>query len=129
MKNLLAQSSIPLAPSGGFTGFGPLGNLPEKSDGIVILTGFISKVIGILTIIAIIWFVFTFIAGAIGYMSAGGDKAAIESARKKIVNGVIGLVLVIISVFVVSLIGYLIGIPDILNITALFAKVAGQNAN
>jgi hypothetical protein len=131
MKNLLTQAStgLEIAPGGGFKGFGPLGNLPEKSDGITIFTSFISKVIGILTIIAIIWFVFTFIAGAIGYMSAGGDKAAVESARKKILNGVIGLVMVIISIFVISLIGTLIGIPDILNITKLFTIVAGQMAN
>jgi hypothetical protein len=127
MKNL--SDNLPIAPNGGFKGFGPLGNLPEKSDGIVIFTSFISKVIGVLTIIAIIWFIFTFIAGAISYMSAGGDKAAIESARKKIVNGVVGLIIVIISIFIISLIGYLIGIPDILNITLLFGKVAGQNAN
>jgi hypothetical protein len=128
MKNLLVQvpTGLQIAPNGGFTGFGKLGlqgSLATNAD--LTFKDFISSTIGVLTIVAIIWFVFIFITGAISYMSSGGDKAAIESARKKIINGVIGLVLVIIAIFVIKLIGYLIGIPDILNFPLLFAKVAG----
>lgn len=118
--------SIDLFPPGGFTGFGKLGlqgSLATNAD--ITFTNFLSSTIGIMTVVAIIWFVFIFITGAIGYMSSGGDKAAIESARKKILNGVIGLVIVIISIFVIKLIGYLIGIPNILNFTFLFGEVAG----
>jgi len=124
MKNLLADLQI--APSGGFTGFGKLGlqgSLASNAD--ITFTNFLSSTIGVLTIIAIIWFVFIFITGAISYMSAGGDKAAIESSGKKILSGIIGLVMVIVAIFVVKLIGYLIGIPDILNFTFLFGNVAG----
>jgi hypothetical protein len=120
MTNLLADISI--APSGGFKGFGKLGlvgSTAESAD--ITFSTFLSSAIGIMTIIAIIWFIFLFITGAISYMTSGGDKAAIEGAKKRIVNGVIGLVIVIISLFIIKLIGYLLGIPDILNFVSLFS--------
>ncbi len=79
-----------------------------------------------MTIIAIIWFVFSFIIGAIGIISAGGDKAALESARKKIVSAITGLIVVIAAIFIVRLIGFLIGIPNILNLTQLFGQITGK---
>jgi uncharacterized membrane protein len=59
-------------------------------------------------------------------MTSGGDKTAIESARKRIVNGIVGLVLVVAAIFAIRLIGYLIGIPDILNFTSLFGLISGN---
>jgi len=133
MKNLLSQTQdgLQIAPEGGFKGFGKLGLQGDSaaSNADTTFKNFLSSVIGIMTIVAIIWFVFLFITGAIAYMSSGGDKAAIESARKKIVNGIIGLVLVIIAIFVVRLIGYLLGVPDILNFTLLFSQIAGLSTN
>jgi len=120
MTNLIAQSSIPLAPSGGFKGFGPLGNVASSTEAIKTFTKFISSTIGIMTIIAIIWFIFILITGAIAWMSAGGDKNALEAAKKKITTGIIGLVVVIVAIFIIDLVGKLIGISDILNITSLF---------
>lgn len=129
MKNLLAATSIPLSPSGGFKGFGKLGlQGSEATNADITFTNFLSSVIGIITIVAIIWFVFLFITSAISYMSSGGDKAAIETARKKIFNAIIGLVMVIISIFVIKLIGYLLGIPDILNLPYFFGTIAGLGA-
>ena len=125
MTNLIAQSSIPLAPSGGFTGFGPLGNITSKEDAVSTFSKFISSAIGLMTIVAILWFIFVFIIGAIGIISAGGDKAALETAKKKITTGIIGFVVTIASIFVIKLIGYLIGIPDILNFGLLFSLITG----
>src|SRR5688572_1631389 len=113
-------SQIEVAPDGGFTGFGPLGT--PTGDGVSTFSKFISSAIGLMTIVGIVWFIFIFVTGAIGIMSAGSDKGALESNRKKIVTGIMGLVFVIISLFVVKLIGYLLGI-DILNIEALFGQL------
>ncbi len=109
---------------GSFKGLGP-GPLadPKGSTGIEIFSNFISSIIGLMTIIAIIWFVFTFITGAIGIISSGGDKNSMESAKKKITTGIIGLVVVIAAIFIIKLIGFLLGITDILNITKLFGQI------
>lgn len=122
------SGGVNIAPNGGFTGFGKLGlQGSSATNADITFSNFISSAIGLMTIIAIIWFVFTFLIGAFGIMTAGGDKGALESARKKIMNGLIGLVVVIAAIFVIKLIGYLIGIPDILNFASLFSIVAGTN--
>ena len=106
---------------GQLKGFGPLGN-PEGS-GINLFSKFISTTIGLMTIVAIIWFTFILISGAIGMMGAGGDKQAMESARKRITSGLIGLVVVIAAIFILDLVGTLFGIPNILNIGELFGQI------
>ena len=118
--NKLSQD-IPLSPPGGFKGIGPLGN--PTGSGIETFTKFISSVVGLMTIIAIIWFVFTLITGAIAMITAGSDKQALESARKKITTGLIGLVITIAAIFLIDFIGYLIGIPDILDLPTLFGNI------
>ncbi|PIZ46868.1 hypothetical protein COY29_05905, partial [Candidatus Woesebacteria bacterium CG_4_10_14_0_2_um_filter_39_14] len=106
-----------------FKGFGPLGNVTSSIEAIKTLSKFISSTIGIMTIVAILWFIFVLVTGAIGIINAGGDKAALETAKKKITTGLIGLVIVIATIFIVSLVGRLIGIPDILNLELLFTLV------
>lgn len=121
--------AIDLAPEGGFKGFGKLGLEGETADNAsLVFTNFISSAIGVITVVAIIWFVFLVITGAFGFLSAGSDKTAVESARKKLINGLTGLVVVILGIFVVRLVGYLIGIPDILNISNFITIISGDLA-
>ena len=120
MKNLIAD--IQIAPNGGFKGPGT-GSLadPIGSGGAVtVFSNFISSLVGVMTIIAIIWAVFSIITGAISIISSGGDKQALESARKKITTGIIGLVIVLVSLLIIELVGYFLGVSGILNIQTLF---------
>ncbi len=121
--NLLAQEGKNLGDP--LRGIGPLGleGDPSGEGAPGIFNKFISGTIGLLTIIAIIWFVLLLITGAYGFMSAGGDKAQIETARKRIVTGLIGLIIVVAAVFIVDLFGELIGIKDILNPAELLKKI------
>ncbi|QQG41885.1 MAG: hypothetical protein HYV90_01070 [Candidatus Woesebacteria bacterium] len=126
MNNTLAQ--INLFPSGGFKGFGKLGlETDAATSADRVFTNFISSAIGLITIIAIIWFVFLVTTGSFAFMTAGGDKQSLETARKKIMNGLVGLMVCIFGIFVVRFIGYLIGIPDILNFVSLFSLLTGNN--
>ena len=107
-------------------GIGPLGlkgKSPEDAPGV--FTNFMSTMVGLLTIIASIWIVFTIIIGAYGIMSAGSDKAKLEAAKGKLTSGIIGLVIVISAIFIVGLIGKLIGIPNILNPAELINQIVG----
>lgn len=115
-------TDITIAPNGGFKGVGPLGE--PTGNGVTGLSSVISMGVGLMTIVAIIWFVFTFLIGAIGIISSGGDKQALESARKKITTGAVGLVVVILALVIVNLIGTIIGIPNILDIGSLFARIS-----
>ena len=105
-------------------GIGPLGLEGASTvQAPSIFNKFISGIIGIMTVIAIIWFVFLLIGGAYGFMTAGGDKAQLETARKRIFTGIVGFVLVIAAVFIVDLIGKLIGIDNILNPAELLNQI------
>ncbi len=116
---LLAQIPLFGEGGGGFKGFGPLGN-PSEGTAVSTFSNFISSTIGLLTIIAIIWFVFILLTGGIGIMTSGGDKQSLENAQKRITTGLIGLAIVVLGIFIVRLVGALIGIPDILNVSYLF---------
>jgi hypothetical protein len=120
MKNLLTEVSIPLYPrEGSLQGIGPLGQPGDETSALGKFSGIISSVIGIITIIAGIWFVFLLITGAFGFMSSGGDKTKLASAKQKLTSGLIGLIVVIGGIFIIELIGSLIGF-DILNIGESF---------
>lgn len=109
MKYLL--SDINLFDQGNLKGFGPLG-LEQGQDPGDIFNKFISNAIGLMTIIAFLWFIFLVIIGAIGIMSAGGDKNAIQTNTKKITNGLIGLVVLISAIALIQLIGKLFQIDN-----------------
>lgn len=127
MTNLIAQSSIPLAPPGGFRGFGSLGlENTEAFMADIVFTKFLSSTIGLMSIVAIIWFIFLLITGGYGYMTAGGDKAKIEKAQKTITNGIVGLAITVFAIFIVKFIGSLLGIDFILNITSMLGVITGN---
>ena len=118
----MAAGGINLSPDGGFSGEGPLGTGGEGSVGT--FSNFLSSVVGLLTIIGAIWFVFLMITGAIGVMTSEGDKAKLESAKNKITYGIVGLVVIIASISVVILVGTLIGFPNILDLEALIDAIS-----
>lgn len=118
--NLLSDISI--APKNGFRGLGD-GILSNVSDsGVSTFSKIISMAIGVMTVVAIIWFLFTLMTGAIGMIGSGGDKQALESSRKKITTGLIGLIIILVATFLLDLIGYIFSI-DFLNINLLFGEI------
>lgn len=74
----------------------------------------LSIIIGVMTVAAGLWFLFQFFIGAFTWLTSGGDKVALENARKKITNAIIGLVIVVAAIFLIDLIGSIIGL-DILS--------------
>ena len=119
MKNYLALTSQnigePLSP-------GEVGM--DSSDPVTTLANLISTIIGLLTVIAALYFMFMIITGAIGIISSGGDKGSYEDARKKITTGAIGFVVVIAAMFIMSLVSILLGIPDILNLGDMIEAIS-----
>ncbi len=115
MTNLIAQQqqnfNTPLC------GIGPLGLCEDgPTQGITMFAAVLSTAIGLLTVVAALYFMFVLITGAIGIISAGEDKTAFEGAKKRITNGFIGLVVTIAAIFLMDVIATLLGIPSILNV-------------
>lgn len=120
MNNFLAMS----LPLGNFRGLGPLGNpnTTAQDPGASAFTNFISKAIGIMTVVAFIWFIFQLFIGAISWLSSGGDKVKLQEAQKKISTSIVGLVIVISAIFLVKIIGLIFGV-DMLDLTNLIINL------
>lgn len=103
-------SQIPVAPDGGFTLPGPLGEVSSNPNTTsLLLTGVISTAIGVMTIVAFIWFIIQFFIAAVSIIGSGGDKASLQSAKSKLTTSVIGLVIVISAIFLIELVGFILG--------------------
>ena len=108
--------------SNGYTGFGPLG-LEQGQEADATFQSFISTAIGLISIIAVIWFVFIIITSGISYMNAGADQKATEAARKRITNGLVGLLITIFGIFLIVIFGEIFNITGILNIPFLLEMI------
>ncbi|NCN45611.1 MAG: hypothetical protein COU63_03690 [Candidatus Pacebacteria bacterium CG10_big_fil_rev_8_21_14_0_10_36_11] len=75
---------------------------------------FISNIIGFMTALGGIFFVIYFVLGAFEWISSGGDKGKVEKARNRMMNGAIGLVLMVAAYGIIGLLGSFVGL-DLLN--------------
>jgi len=107
---------------GDLEGLGPLGIDPQRSD--MKASSLISNLIGILTIVAIIYFAFQVILAGYKLLTSSGDKNKASEAQLQITQGVIGIVVIIAAVFIVALVGKLLGIENVLNIETWINKLA-----
>ena len=125
-KLVLAAVSTPSGVElGPLEGIGKLGSpdLTNEVTAVATFVNILSNIIGVMTIIAVIWFTFVLLTGAIGWLASGGDKTKLQNAQKQITTGIIGLVIVLIATFLIDLIGSLIGIPNILSVADFILKL------
>lgn len=102
----------PIGPT--LSGPGELGNTDSAWDPGGLFNTTLSAAVGILSVIAAIYFLFLLITGSISYMQAGGDQGKAEEARKKITTAIIGLIIVLGAVFLADFVGFILGF-DLLN--------------
>ena len=73
-----------------------------------------SNLLGVFTVIAGLMLIIYFVLGAISWMTAGGDPEKVQKAQKQISNAVLGLVLVVLTYSIITIIGQILGL-NILN--------------
>lgn len=105
-EKLLAD--IQVGPSGGFKIPGILGS--PGSNAPTLFNQIITLSIGVMTVIAFIWFTFQFLIAAIGIIGSSGDKAKLAEAKGKMSTSIIGIVVVISAIFIIELVGSIFGI-------------------
>lgn len=74
-----------------------------------------SNIIGVFVVVAGLLFLFQFMLGGFKWLTAGGDKAKLESAQQSLLHAVIGLVIVLAAYAIVVLVGSILGIDILLN--------------
>lgn len=88
---------------------GKLNDLAGKT-GVGFFQKLLPSAIGLLFVVGIVIFIFMILLGAIGWISSGGDKAALEGAKGKISNAIIGLVILLSTFALFKLIETFFGI-------------------
>lgn len=68
--------------------------------GVLFLQTLIPNLIGLAFVVGVVIFFFMLVIGAIQWISSGGDKGAVEAARGRITQALIGIV-VLFSVFAI----------------------------
>lgn len=84
--------------------------------GVTFLQKAIPAAIEILFVVGAVIFFFMLIIGAIQWIASGGDKQAIEGAKGKIMNAIIGLVVLFAVFVIINLIGTFFNV-SLLNLT------------
>lgn len=82
----------------------------QTGDSSQFLNVFIPKVIGLLFIVGALGFFFMLLWGAIAWILSGGDKAGIESAKGKLTNATIGVILLLSTFALVKIIELFFGV-------------------
>lgn len=115
MMNLIARD-VPLGSiKPAASAFAPLAGSGE--DVLTIgtpLVKFMSTIIGFLTTIAGLYFLIQMILAGLSWISAGGEKGKVESARSQMTNAALGLIIIIAAYSIVGIVGNVLGL-DILN--------------
>jgi len=79
----------------------------------------ISTAIGVLTIVAVIFFTLQLIFAGYSFMSAQGDKAKLEAARNRLTQGILGLTIVVLAFGMGALISNLVGLGNIFDLNVV----------
>lgn len=79
-----------------------------------LLTEFLSSIITTLTVAASLAFAIYFIIGGLKWITAGGDKTKAEEAKTQMTQAAIGLIVVVVSYFIIGIISNVLGL-DILD--------------
>lgn len=97
----------------------PIGNpvltgISDKTpaDAPSMLGTLISGLVGILLTAATIWSFIQLLLGGLAWISSGGDKTALEEARSKIINAIIGLGIVFAAWAIFLLILQFLGVSQ-----------------
>ena len=95
----------------------------DPATSVITLETTISRLIGILTIIGVIYFVIQIIIAGFSFMSAKGDPKNLETSRKRITNNIIGLAVIVLAYGLGGLIASLLGISDPFNLDAALQPI------
>lgn len=92
----------------------------------------ISNAFGGITILSGLAFIGYFLVAAFRWVTSGGDKGKVESARNQMTQGLLGLIIVVASYGIVGLLGSVVGL-QLLNpgklICELAAPISGDSCS
>lgn len=92
-------------------------NIEPPKQGFATIGNAISNLFNIALVVAILIVLVMLIIGAYEWITSGGDKEAVAKARNRIINALIGLVILAIAFALARLAGQVAGFPNIFELT------------
>ena len=99
---LLAQLTNPVLPPGLGSG--------TNEQGAIVIGNLVSAIGGLLFLFAFLLTFLYLLTGGVAWVTSAGDKSKLETARDKITNALVGLVIVAAAYAVFSLVGQFFGL-------------------
>ena len=95
----------------GGPGLGIIGNKPPTTGeaALTTITNVVSAIIGFMTVAAGIWLIFQIIVAGFNWIGSAGDKSKLETARNRLTNALIGIVIVAAGWSILALAGKFLG--------------------
>lgn len=110
MSKLLAQPT----DLGDFSPIGRFGenaaNSSPTAGPLQDLESIVSTSIGVLTVVAGLFFIIYFFMAALKWLTAGGDSGKVSKARDEMVQGVMGLIVIVAAYGIIGIIGTILGL-------------------
>lgn len=91
----------------------PSGIPSGSADGEIFVQTIVNSLFGLAAILAIIFLIW----GGMQWSASGGDKQALDAAKKRITYSIIGLVVVILSFVLVNFVGSFLGVTLKMSLT------------
>lgn len=98
----------------GVTGTGPFQVVMDEGATQTQLGELLSNLITTITVVGSLAFVVYFTIGGLKWIIAGGDKTKVSEAQTQMTQSAIGLIVIVVSFFIIGIVGAVLGL-DILN--------------
>jgi hypothetical protein len=119
---LLAQSDNSLGTlDAPIEAFSPKGGDEEAAA--TVIENIISMGLGGVTIVAGLYFILVVVVAGFNWLSAGGDTGKVGKARDSIIQGLIGIVIIVAAYTIIGIVGSVFGL-SLLNPGAMLLELA-----
>jgi hypothetical protein len=109
----IAQATGEKAISNPALGIG-LNNMLRSGGGATFMQQLITTAITLLLVVGGLLFFFMFLLGAIGFITAGGDKIKVDNARGRMTTAFLGIILLFSSWAIITVIETIFGVKILL---------------
>lgn len=122
-RTLIAQgNSLGTIEGAGSIGAEVTTNLGDDAGLVGIFSSQLSNLIGFMTLLGGVFFLVYMLIAGFEWLRAGGDTGQVQKAQQRMINGAIGLMIMIIGVGIVGVVGGVFGL-DLLNPGEVFLNL------
>jgi len=106
-----------------YTLTGPGIQVNSQAGSVTTLEKIISSIIGILTLVGVIYFTIQIILTGYKLIASQGDTKEFETGKKRLTINVIGLIIIVIAYGLGALIASLLGMSSIFDLSTVFKPI------